>query len=148
MGRLGLDPLVPQSLTHQVVEYSIDLTKGSYTLLKPTIYPGSNDLVRQPDTALLLALAYLFIVVCCLLLSASAIAIDIANATSTTASAINATSSASTASASLAALTFRLGGASRRRGQRMSWSSPVWERGLKRSISFHILLNSLTPMGA
>jgi hypothetical protein len=31
-------------LTHQVVEYRIDLTKGTYTLL---IYPGSNDLVRQ-----------------------------------------------------------------------------------------------------
>ena len=36
-----------QPLTHQVVEYRIDLTKGTYTLLTPTIYPGSNDLVRQ-----------------------------------------------------------------------------------------------------
>jgi hypothetical protein len=67
----------------------------------------------------------LLIVVCCLLLSASAVANVVANATSASASAINAASSASTASASLAALTFRLGGASRRRGQRMSWSSPV-----------------------
>jgi len=33
--------------THQVVEYRINLTEGTYTLLKPTIYPGSNDLVRQ-----------------------------------------------------------------------------------------------------
>jgi hypothetical protein len=34
-------------LTHQVVEYRIDLTEGTYTLLKPTIYPGSNDLVQH-----------------------------------------------------------------------------------------------------
>jgi hypothetical protein len=34
-------------LTHQVVEYRINLTEGTYTLLKPTIYPGSNDLVRH-----------------------------------------------------------------------------------------------------
>jgi hypothetical protein len=43
-------PMVsPQSLTHQVVKYRIDLTEGTYTLLKPTIYPGSNDLVRHSE---------------------------------------------------------------------------------------------------
>ncbi len=35
------------SLTHQVVEYRIDLTEGTFTLLKPTIYPGPHDLVRH-----------------------------------------------------------------------------------------------------
>ena len=38
--------------THQVVEYRIDLTKGTFTLLKPTIYPGSNDLVRHSHSRL------------------------------------------------------------------------------------------------
>ena len=38
---------VPQSLTHQVVEYRINHTKGTFTLLKSTIYPGPNDLVGQ-----------------------------------------------------------------------------------------------------
>jgi hypothetical protein len=42
----------------------------------------------------------------------------------------------------VAALAFRPGGASRGRGQRTPWSSPGGgERGLKRSILVHILLN-------
>jgi len=45
--RLSHPWYVPQSLTHQVVEYRISLTEGTYTLLKPTLYPGSNDLVRH-----------------------------------------------------------------------------------------------------
>jgi hypothetical protein len=40
-------PMVPQSLTHQVVEYRINLTKSTFTLIKPTIYPGPHDLVRH-----------------------------------------------------------------------------------------------------
>jgi hypothetical protein len=41
-------PMVsPTILNYQVVEYKIDLTKGSVTLLKPTMYPGPNELVRQ-----------------------------------------------------------------------------------------------------
>ena len=35
----------PMILTHQVVEYKIDLTKGTFPLLKPTIYPDLHDLV-------------------------------------------------------------------------------------------------------
>jgi hypothetical protein len=72
----------------------------------------------------------LLIVVCYLLLSASAVAIVVTNTTSASASAIIAASSASTVSASLA-VTFRPGGASRGRGQRTPWSSPVRERGKK-----------------
>jgi hypothetical protein len=63
------------------------------------------------------------------MLSASAVAIVFSNATSASASTINAASSAITASAAAAALTFRPGGASRGRGQRKPWSSPVRERG-------------------
>jgi hypothetical protein len=82
------------------------------------------------------------IVVCCLLLSASTIAIVVTKATSASASAVNAASSASTAYAAAAALAFRLGGASRRRGQQTPWSSPGgWGERSKRSILVHILLN-------
>ena len=40
----------PTILTHQVVvvvEYRINLTNGTFTLLKPTIYPDSHDLVQH-----------------------------------------------------------------------------------------------------
>ena len=36
----------PTILIHQVVEYRIhDLTEGTFTLLKPTIYPDPHDLL-------------------------------------------------------------------------------------------------------
>jgi hypothetical protein len=41
---------VPRPYSHQVVEYRIDLTKGTFTLLyniTNNIYPGPQDLVRQ-----------------------------------------------------------------------------------------------------
>jgi hypothetical protein len=34
------------------IEYRINPTEGTYTLLKPTIYPGSNDLVQQHASAM------------------------------------------------------------------------------------------------
>ena len=42
----------PTIQSHQVVEYRIDLTEGAFTLLKPTIYPGPHDLVRQQIQAI------------------------------------------------------------------------------------------------
>ena len=39
----------PRILTHQT--YRINLTGGTFILLKPTIYPDPNDLVQQPPVA-------------------------------------------------------------------------------------------------
>jgi hypothetical protein len=37
----------PTILTHQVVEYRVNLTKGTLTLLKPTLYPDPHALAQR-----------------------------------------------------------------------------------------------------